>query len=149
LPLEAQMVMAPSIKRPPAKESGVRVTLGQDEPGCKDSALMPRIAGCTIIQCDLKDDEALEFQTAVSKTGEPLHDAVEGQAEILFYLCPGSLGTNGIMKSTVESLGRNSFRTIFNGKDEADFPIVTAWKDRQWIQVSTYSYFEDVVYVQS
>src|SRR3981081_795070 len=48
--VSAQFVPAPKSRRPPKKDEVEKeIKLGEDEAGCKDSELIPRIPGCNII----------------------------------------------------------------------------------------------------
>ncbi len=132
------------------KESEKEIKLGEDEPGCKDSELLPRIPGCSIIQCDLKPEATdLEIQVGVSSDGAVQTEAMDGNAEILYYLCPARITVAQVVKLSDISLSKAGYKIVHQGKDAEDFPIVTALKDNQWVQVSTYNYNEHTAYVQT
>ncbi|MBI1897937.1 MAG: OmpA family protein [Acidobacteria bacterium] len=116
------------------------IKLGEDEPGCKDSMLFPRIAGCSILQCDTRDSATLEIQTGASQDGTPQQEVLEGPAEILYYLCPAKITLPSVVKQADAFLTRLGFKIVYKGRDPEEFPIVTAAKGDQWLQVSTYPY---------
>ena len=123
------------------------IKLGEDEPGCKDSTLLPRIPGCSIIQCDTKEADTLEIQVGVSTDGAVQKEAMDGASEVIYYLCPSKVTLSNIAKTSDTALTKAGFKTVFNGKDDDDQPLVTALKDTQWVQISTYMYNEYSAYV--
>jgi outer membrane protein OmpA-like peptidoglycan-associated protein len=125
------------------------IKLGEDEPGCKDSALLPRVAGCSIIQCDNKEADTLEIQVGVSTDGAAQKEAMDGNSEVIYYLCPSKVTLGNIVKTAEGGLTKAGFKVIFNGKDDDEQPIVTGLKDTQWVQVSTYMYNEYTAYIHS
>src|SRR5688572_4505367 len=74
------------------------IKLGEDETGCKDSALLPRIPGCSIIQCDAKDEDTLEMLVGVSTDGSIQKEPMDGASEVIYYLCPSKVGLGNIVK---------------------------------------------------
>jgi outer membrane protein OmpA-like peptidoglycan-associated protein len=149
--LTAQVVTPPSSKRPVGKDAITteKIKLGEDEPGCKDSALMSRIPGCSIIQCDAKEADGLEIQVAALTDGTIQKESMDGTAEIIYYLCPARITLPQIAKLSEASLSKGGFKTVFYGKDGDDFPIITGLKDNQWVQVSTYMYDDNSAYIQT
>ena len=134
----------------PAKDVEAKdIKLGEDEPGCKDSALLPRIAGCSIIQCDSKEESTLELQVGVSTDGVEQKESMDGASEVIYYLCPAKTSLASIVKNSDVALTKAGFKTAFNGKDDEDHPIVTSFKETQWVQISTYMYNEYSAYILS
>ena len=134
----------------PSKEVDSKdIKLGEDEPGCKDSTLLPRIAGCSIIQCDTKDSDNIELQVGMTVDGVVQKDVMEGPAEVIYYLCPAKLNQPSIVKQTEALLLKAGFKPVFVGKDGEDQPLVTVVKDTQWVQISTYTYNEYSAYIQT
>jgi outer membrane protein OmpA-like peptidoglycan-associated protein len=72
---------------------------------------------------------------------------MEGPSEVLYYLCPTKVVLPAIVKQSESALLKGGFKTVFNGKDDDDQPIVTALKERQWVQISTYRYNEYSAYI--
>jgi len=137
-------------KRPAGKDTVVeKIKLGEDEPGCKDSPLLNRIPGCSIIQCDTKDADGLEIQVGALPDGTIQKEAMDGSAEILYYLCPARIPLVQIVKLLDGSLAKAGFKTVFYGRDGDEFPLVTGLKDNQWVQVSTYMYDDNSAYIQT
>jgi outer membrane protein OmpA-like peptidoglycan-associated protein len=130
-----------------AKDSDKEIKLGEDEPGCKDSTLTPRLAGCSIIQCDTKEADTRELVVGASTEGVVQKELLEGPSEILYYLCPSKVSLNSIVKQSESTLTKAGFKTVYSGKDDEDQPLLTLFKDMQWIQISTYMYNEYSAYV--
>lgn len=147
LPAFCQAPAAVSAKKP--KDVDKEIKLGEDEPGCKDSALVPRVPGCSIIQCDVKEADTLEIQIGVSTDGVIQKEPMDGPSEVLYYLCPAKVSFSQITKVIEGALVKSGFKTVYNGKDDDDQPLVTLVKDTQWVQVSTYPYNEYTAYIQA
>jgi outer membrane protein OmpA-like peptidoglycan-associated protein len=146
--LSAQVVTPPAPRRPLKEIETIK--LGEDEPGCKDSLLMPRIPGCSIIQCDAKPEaEGVELQIGVTPEGLIQKEAMDGASETIYYLCPARMTASSIVKTTEANLIKGGYKIVQIGHDNDDFPIVTANKDTQWIQVSTYLYNDNTAYIQT
>jgi outer membrane protein OmpA-like peptidoglycan-associated protein len=146
----AAQVATPSPARRAVKEVEKEIKLGEDEPGCKDSALLPRVPGCSIIQCDTKPEaEGIEIQIGITPEGVIQKDAMDGAAETTYYLCPARVTPMIAVKTAEANLIKAGYKIIQLGHDGEDFPIVTANKETQWIQVSTYMYNENAAYVQT
>jgi OmpA-OmpF porin, OOP family len=123
------------------------IKLGEDEPGCKDPVLLPRLAGCNVIQCISKDYDTVELQVGGSSEGDAQRENADGATEVLYYLCPGKLRPDQIVKQSDSSLSKQGFKPLFTGKDSDDFPVVTTRKDDQLVQISTYVYNNYSAYV--
>lgn len=146
----AAQITPPSPKRVASKEAlPDKIKLGEDEPGCKDSTLMPRLPGCSIIQCDSKEADGLDIHIGASPDGTIQKESMDGTAEIVYYLCPARITLPQIVKLSDGALTKAGYKTVFYGKDGDDFPIVTALKDNQWIQISTYMYDDNSAYIQT
>lgn len=141
---------APSAARRSIKDVDTKdIKLGEDEPGCKDSALLPRIPGCSIIQCDAKEEDTLQLQIGVSTDGDVQKESMDGASEVIYYLCPARVSLPSIIKLSDAALTKAGLKTVYNGKDDDDNPVVTAFKETQWVQVSTYKYNEYSAYILS
>jgi OmpA-OmpF porin, OOP family len=148
--LAAQVVPAPQTRRPPKKDDIEKeIKLGEDEPGCKDSELIARIPGCNIIQCDKKDVEDHEIQVGSSQDGVAQKEAMDGELEVIYYLCPARITLASIVRINENVLVKQGFKVIYAGKDEEDNPLVTGLKDTQWLQLSAYSYDDMSAYIQT
>lgn len=146
----AAQVTPPTSKRPAGKDAlPEKIKLGEDEPGCKDSALMARIPGCSIIQCDNKEADGLDIQVGALPDGTIQKESMDGTAEIIYYLCPARITLPQIVKLSDGTLAKAGYKTVFYGKDGDDFPIVTGLKDNQWVQISTYLYDDNSAYIQT
>lgn len=145
------MVGAVSAQTPaPAAGRDTReIRLGEDEEGCKDSPLLPRIPGCSIIQCDSKESASLDIHIGASTDGAPLKEMMEGPAEVVYYLCPARISLAQIVKVSEAALAKAGYKTVYNGKDDDEQPLLTAVKDTQFLQISTYMYNEYTAYIQS
>jgi OmpA-OmpF porin, OOP family len=124
------------------------IKLGEDEPGCQDSALLARFAGCNIIQCGKKEYDSLDLQTGATAEGAAQTETADGTSEKIYYLCPGKLVPASIVKQAESALVKTGgFKIVYAGKDNDEFPILTVSKDDQWIQVSTYTYQSYSAYI--
>jgi outer membrane protein OmpA-like peptidoglycan-associated protein len=136
-------------KKPVKPDVDKEIKLGEDEAGCKESALMPRLAGCSIIQCDTKEADTLEIYVGASTDGAVQKEAMDGPSEVLYYLCPSKLSLANIVKNSEAALLKAGFKQVYNGKDDDEQPVVTLLKGTQWVQISTYMYNDYSAYVQS
>lgn len=125
------------------------IKLGEDEEGCKDSALMPRIAGCSIIQCGTKEMDTLELVTAATPDGALQKEAADGPSEVIYYLCPGKTAPAAIVKQAEAALVKAGYKAVFKGEDDEDHPLLTAQKGDEYVQISTYVYQSYSAYVQT
>jgi outer membrane protein OmpA-like peptidoglycan-associated protein len=147
--LAAQNAASPAARRSPKDLDTKDIKLGEDEPGCKDSALLQRVPGCSIIQCDAKETDTLEIQIGMSTDGAVQKESMDGSTEVIYYLCPSKVTLPHIAKVSDTTLAKAGYKIVFNGKDDEDQPLVTAFKDTQWLQISTYMYNEYTAYVLS
>lgn len=145
--LQAQVGAANKVA---GKDIDHEIKLGEDEPGCKDSALLSRIPGCSIIQCDVKAEaEGIEIQVGATQDGAPQKEAMDGSVETLYYLCPNRVTVGQITKVSESALGKSGYKIVYFGRDGEDFPAVTGLKDTQWVQITTYMYNDYSAYVQT
>lgn len=119
---------------------------GKDEEGCKESALLSRMPGCGIYQCEKKDFDSAEL--VISK--EAGTESVEGEIEILKLICPANLSQFQIRRNTEAALKKAGYTQIFSGPHaNNDFAVVTARKGAQWISVQTSNFNEFPSYEQT
>lgn len=138
------------VSKAASTEHDKEIKLGVDEPGCKDSTLLPRLAGCSIIQCDSKPEaENVRIQIAHAADGTPQEELLDGASEVIYYMCPSKMTVLSIGKQTEIALSKAGYHVLFNGRDGEDFPLISARKGDRWIQVSTYIYNELSAYVQT
>jgi len=149
LTAQTAVTSQPGAKRAVRDIESKDIKLGEDEAACKDSALLPRIAGCSIIQCDSKESDTLEIQVGVSTDGAVQKEPMDGSSEVIYYLCPSKVTLSNIAKQSDSALTKAAYKVVFNGKDGEDQPLVTALKDTQWVQISTYMYNEYSAYILS
>jgi outer membrane protein OmpA-like peptidoglycan-associated protein len=123
------------------------IKLGEDEPGCKDPALLPRLAGCNVIQCTSKEYDSVELHVGETADGDPQREVADGSSEILYYLCPGKLKPDHVVKQTESVLTKAGFTPLFDGKDADEFPVLTVRKEDDFVQISTYVYNNYSAYV--
>lgn len=120
-----------------------------DAEGCKDSSLMTRMPGCTIIECETKEFDAAELWNG-SYSDEGSHmKRLEGQVEKLRYLCPARLSLLQISRNAEAALKKAGYAITFSGKGEDEEPVVTGRKGAQWISIQANSYNELTSYRQS
>ena len=138
--------VAMSQVRPAAQPKAITVT--EDEAGCKDSPLLPRVPGCNIMQCGSKPDDSVELAVAATVEGEPRKIEVDGASETIYYLCNAKVTPLDVMTALQAALTKDNYQVAFSGKDDDD-SIVSARKLDQWIQVGTYTYDGKPAYVQT
>jgi outer membrane protein OmpA-like peptidoglycan-associated protein len=145
----AQAVTSPTTRHA-LKDVDKEIKLGEDEPGCKDSELLARIPGCSIIQCDSKPEaEGVDIQIGTTPDGTIQKEPMDGSADTIYYLCPIRMTLPSIIKAAEANLLKSGYKIIQTGHDADDFPIITANKETQWIQVSTYMYNDNAAYIQT
>lgn len=145
----AQVFTPPSVRRPKAVASETKpLTATTDEAGCKDSPLIARVAGCVILQCDRKSDDSVELITGPAADGEPARSQVEGESEVIYYLCSNKVSRAEMVKQLEGSLIKDAYQVAFSGVIDDD-PAVSARKLDQWIQVASYTYEGSAAYIQT
>lgn len=123
--------------------------LGVDEEGCKDSTLLPRIAHCSIMQCSTKEADPIEIQVGALLEGTVPKKTLEGPSEVIYYLCPSTVSLASIVKQSEAALKEKGYKVLFSGTDHEDYPLVSAQNGQQWMQVSTYTYNDNIAYIQT
>jgi outer membrane protein OmpA-like peptidoglycan-associated protein len=118
--------------------------VGQDDAeGCKDSALLTRIAGCGIADCSKSDFDAAELQVSLSKDPRTTH--LEGKIEKIHYTCSGKSGLQ-VRRNAEQALRAAGFTLDFTGYDVPDH-YVTAHKGPQGVAVVASEMTGDSSYV--
>jgi len=106
----------------------------QDAEGCHDPAVLTRMPGCTISQCESKEFDAAEL--LVAETSEGLErKKFEGQKESLTYSCPENLSSLQIVRNAENALKKSGFTVVYSGPSEYNNLLVTAHKGAQWVEV--------------
>lgn len=109
-----------------------------DRPGCKDSAVLTRMQGCTIARCDYKDyNEAL----MPLKAGDRQH-VVEGEFEKIHYRCPAGTSPLQIIRNVEGALKAAGFAVLYSDKYFTTRYWATGKKGVQWV----YAYSDGVAY---
>jgi OmpA-OmpF porin, OOP family len=129
-----------------AQPKAIAVT--EDEPGCKDSPLLPRVPGCNIMQCGSKSEDSVDLAVAATPEGEPRKVEVDGSSETIYYLCNAKVTPLEVTTMLQAALSKDNYQVAFSGKDDDD-SIVSARRLDQWIQVSTYTYDGKPAYLQT
>jgi OmpA-OmpF porin, OOP family len=144
-------VFTPSTQhRRPSKEAELKeMKITEDEPGCKDSALMSRVAGCSILQCDTEESDTVELQTGNTPENGIRNESLDGPTEVIYYLCPSKISHAQIIRNAEANLTKSGYKVVYGGEDAEQNPIVTAVKNTQWVQVSTYVYESSSAYIQT
>jgi OOP family OmpA-OmpF porin len=106
-----------------------------DEEGCRDSALLGRMTGCKVTQCEYKDFDQADVPVGpISAEGEAQPKTVEGQTEKLVYVCPANLSSLQIARNAENALKAAGFTILLSGKlgNEAS---TTGQKGGTWVHV--------------
>ena len=122
---------------------------GADEPGCKDSLLLPRVAGCSILQCSSNAEDTVDIHIGVDSEGTVKKDDLTGASEVIYYLCPAKVSHASIIAAAESKLSKEGYAVAVRSKDADDESVLTVMKDRQWIQISTYTYENSAAYIQT
>lgn len=122
---------------------GLSAVAQEDEPGCKDSALLTRMAGCSIADCSKSEFDAAEVQTSLSKDPRTKH--VEGKVEKIHYTCTGKSALQ-VRRNAEAALHGAGFQVDFTGYDVPEH-YVTAHKGPQWVAVVASEMTGDSSYV--
>lgn len=123
---------------------------GQDVEGCKDSKLMNRMPGCGIMECNVKEFDSAELRIKPwSESGPGQTKTLEGQVEIVRYICPAKLSLLQIARNGEAAMRKAGFAIDFSGKTEDNNPMVTGHKGPQWMEIKTEAWNEYTTYWQS
>jgi OOP family OmpA-OmpF porin len=90
--------------------------------------------GCTIFQCEIKDFDAAELQTAPA-SNEVHKTRLEGKKEWLSYECSGNLSALQLVRNAENALRKAGFTIVYSGLSDSDNPLVTARKGSEWVEV--------------
>lgn len=107
-----------------------------DAEGCKDSPVLTRMPGCAIAECESKEFDAADIWTGPWQEGEKQMQKLEGKVEQMRYVCPEKLSLLQIQRNAENALRKAGFTIVYAGVDYDEWPIVTARKGAQWIQVA-------------
>jgi OmpA-OmpF porin, OOP family len=122
-----------------AQEPGV----DNDECKGKDSALLSRMPGCGLYQCEKKDFDAADL--VINKAGET--QTLEGAIEKLTYACPVTASPLQLHRNAEAALRKAGYTTVFSGKHQNhDNPAVIGRKGDQWLSVQTGMFNEFPIY---
>jgi outer membrane protein OmpA-like peptidoglycan-associated protein len=117
-----------------------------DAEGCKDSGLLTRMAGCTIVECSAREFDAVSLQVKPRSEGDEGMQEMEGAIESVQYVCPARLSFLQLQRNALNAFKAAGYAIVLNGKDGNDNPIVTARKGAQWVQVETGAWNDDSSY---
>ncbi len=99
------------------------IKLGEDEPGCQDSALLARFAGCNIIQCGKKEADSLDLQVGATAEGAAQTETADGASEKIYYLCPGKLLPASIVKQAEAALVKTGgYKMVYHRQGQRRLP---------------------------
>jgi outer membrane protein OmpA-like peptidoglycan-associated protein len=110
---------------------------------------LARVAGCSILQCDSDPATTSEIITAVDTEGATTKDDFSGAAETLYYLCPTKTTHASIVAAAEAKFLKDGYRIVARSQEGEEEPLISAVKDRQWIQITTYTYESSSAYVQT
>jgi outer membrane protein OmpA-like peptidoglycan-associated protein len=106
----------------------------EDAEGCKDSALMTRMKGCSIRSCDTKDFDSAAIRT---DRDDDKAKSVEGAVETLIYQCPDNVSFLAIVRNAENALKRAGFTTVYSGAGMNEAPAYSARKGGIWVDIQT------------
>ncbi len=106
---------------------------GKDEDGCKESALLSRMPGCGVYQCEAKDYDAADI--IQNRQGD--EKSLEGRVETLYLACPANQSSLQIIRNAEAALRKAGYTIVVAGAIEGlSEPRTVARKGAQWIQVT-------------
>ena len=141
----AAQTTAPS-PAPPVESPGTRS--GHANSRCRDSATVPRFAGCSIRECMERDYDEAELQAGpVDATGDFPKKLVEGQLSVVTYVCPAATTLENIARRSQAALRRAGYSVVYSGEMyHNQLPGFTARRGRQWVQVVSEPFDEGTGY---
>jgi len=117
-----------------------------DVENCKPSPLLSRMPGCQIYQCEKKDFDSYEL--VINKDAEK--KSLEGAGDQLTFACPATTSQLQLVRNAEAALKKSGYTVVFTGKHaESDYPVVTAQKGAQWVQVQTNAFNDLSTYEQT
>lgn len=120
-----------------------------DSEGCKDSTLLSRMSGCKIIECSTKDFDSAKVQVKAGEMEGPgTATTLEGLVEELQYICPARLSLLQVKRNAEAALKAAGFTVVYSGNDENAWPMVTARKGGQWLELRAEPYNDLTSYRQ-
>lgn len=120
-----------------------------DAEDCKDSRLLTRMSGCKIIGCSTKDFDSAQVQTKPGgMEAAGVATTLEGMVEEVRYICPARVSLLQLKRNAEAALKAGGFSLVYTGNDENAWPMVTARKGEQWMEVRTTPYNEFTSYSQ-
>ena len=120
-----------------------------DAEDCKDSKLLTRMSGCKILQCSMKDFDSASVQVKAGQVEtEGVTTALEGMVEELYYICPARVSLLQLQRNAEAALKTGGFTVVYSGKDQNDWPMVSARKGGQWMEFRAEPYNEFTSYKQ-
>ena len=121
-------------------------TPGVDENDCKPSALLSRLPGCGVWECEKKDFDG--YDLVFNKEGETKN--LEGSGERFKFICPANVSQLQLQRNVEGALKKSGYTIVYSGKHaNSDFPVVTAQKGAQWLSVQTSQFNEFPTYEQT
>ena len=88
--------------------------VGVDEEGCKESALLSRMPGCGIFQCEKKEFDA--FDVVINKAGET--KSLEGAVEQLKFVCPASNSHLQLQRNIEAALKKAGYTVVLRARSK-------------------------------
>ena len=133
---------------PPATPTPPATRPGHANARCRDSATVPRFAGCTIRECLERDYDEAELQAGpVDGTGDFAKKLVEGQLSVVTYVCPTAATLEDIARRSQAAVRRAGFTMVYSGEMyHNQLPGFTARKGREWVQVVSEPFDEGTGY---
>ena len=107
---------------------------------------MSRMPGCQIFECEKKEFDQYEF--VINKASEK--KTLEGSGEFNNFACPATVSQLQLQRNAEAALRKSGYTIVYSGKHEAErYPIVTAYKGAQWIQIQMGDFNELSTYEQT
>jgi len=106
-----------------------------DAEGCKDPAGIKRVKGCSIDSCHRSEFDAVDMVVKSTPRGDE-HKRLEGQKDVVSYVCPAHRSPQKTVRSVEAVLRRAGFTVVHREEDDDGLPRLTAHKRSTWLSVS-------------
>jgi len=142
------VVLALAVQAAPLSSPPPAPGAGHADSRCRDSATVPRFAGCSIRECTERDYDEAELQAGPTDGGGDFpRKLVEGQLSVVTYVCPRGATLQDIARRSQAALRRGGFTVVYSGEMyHNQLPGFTARKGRQWVQVVSEPFDEGTGY---
>jgi outer membrane protein OmpA-like peptidoglycan-associated protein len=117
--------------------------LEPDAHGCVDSAIVPKLPGCRIDNCEKKDVDHRDVATHEDEKGDAVTSAIEGESRSVMYECSEGSTPAGIVEQSIEALKEGQFEIPYRFSEKEG--AITAKKGDLWVLIDAASRYYTLV----